>query len=419
MANSRKRNRRKTPSYARRARRRREGGQVISVRAGQDLEPFLTADDRASYSAGIEAASRGDAAAALHHELEGLVVLESPYRHKLRELVALGDDAPAWVYSRWCADTAYRWMMFEEDPRIEKVVRYLLATTHLDHLGSIVDDPVRLKEYGTLIGACDWLCSDIALFEYAGLADFLDVRVQSGMLDRTDRVRDWAEAPMGVYAYRDVSGRALVLHDLAHDTEVEVLNLGALTDRYPEDLLLGRVVPISAAPGRMFASRPLALDDVTGRDAAEQIRAGRPLGWMDALITAREDGRLDRGFSCHDHTLFTTDLPIAAWAPGDDAGELEEAPAIRDLIDRGYSAEVANALGVLEVGLIAADVSPGSLVAAAPYVAAALVTPGAFAAALMECTRAEVADGWQALAEATPDHVSNQCLELAVRSRAG
>jgi|GEM_PF-2711963 len=417
MAKSRKRNRHRQPIDLLRALRRQER-QIIEVRAGQDLEPYLTADDHRNYAAGLDAAARGDAASALRHEVAGLVVLDSPHRHKLRELVTLGANAPAWAYSRWCADTAYRWMTFEEDPRIEKVVRYLLATTHRDHLGSIGDDPVRLKEYGTLVGACDRLCSDIAIFEYSGLRDYLDVRVQSGMLDRTDRIHDWAEAPMGAYVLRGVSGPALVLHDLVKDNKVEVLNIGALAGRSPDDVLLGRVVPVSVAPGRMFAFRPLAVDEVTGREAAELIRSGLALGWMDALIAAREDGRLERGFSCHDHTFFTTDLPTTAWAFEDDADELGEAPAIQDLIERGYPVAVAHAIGVLEVGLIAADVSPGSLVAAAPQVAAALATPGAFEAALVECTRCDAAEGWQALAEATPDHVRRQCLTLAARCRA-
>ncbi len=78
--------------------------------------------------------------------------------------------------------------------------------------------------------------------------------------------------------------------------------------------------------------------------------------------------------------------------------------------------EVAGLVGVAQ--RIRSGRSLGWMDAAAPHVAAALTTPGAFEAALVECTRADAADLWQAMAEATPDHVRRQCLTLAARCRA-
>ena len=118
--------------------------------------------------------------------------------------------------------------------------------------------------------------------------------------------------------------------------------------------------------------------------------------------------------SCTEQTPFTSDLTIMA--PQDRAEPV--APRMQDLIDRGHSAAVADAIGVLEVGLIAAEVNADSVGPVVPHVTAALQVPGAFEAAIDECTGPGTAQGWLLLAEAAPEHVRQRCLDLAARARA-
>src|SRR3954453_2321044 len=83
---------------------------VGTVRPGQDLSQLLTDDDHAHLRAEADAAARGDARSAYQHHEAALQVEGSIVPYQLRELVILGDEAPGWVYSRWCLDQAFRWM---------------------------------------------------------------------------------------------------------------------------------------------------------------------------------------------------------------------------------------------------------------------------------------------------------------------
>ena len=93
-----------------------------------------------------------------------------------------------------------------------------------------------------------------------------------------------------------------------------------------------------------------------------------------------------------------------------------EAGRLVELRAKGYSADVANALGVLEVGLIAAGVSDQAAAVVAPHVAAALAIPGTFAAAQAECTGPDTADAWRVLAGVIPEHLTEQCRLLAAQA---
>jgi hypothetical protein len=219
---------------------------------------------------------------------------------------------------------------------------------------------------------------------------------------------------MGAYGFVDTSGATLLLRDLTSDEEVRVLNIGAMSARSRGDCLVGRIVPICSAPGLMFESRPVAVDTVTAQAVAVLIRDEEPLGWLTALADARDDGRLPIGFSCTEQTPFTSDLTVLSR----EEREQPPAPRMSDLMRKGHSADVANAVGVLEVGLISAQVNPNSVGPVVPHVMAAMRVPGAFEAALVECTAPHDALGWEVLAEAVSEQVRLRCLELAARSRA-
>lgn len=278
------------------------------LRPGQSLEPLLTEADHAAKEAEMRAAARGDAQAAREHHMSGAIVEESLQHHQLQELADLGDAAPGWMYSRWCVDQAYRWMLLTKDPRTDDMVRLVLAATHWDHLDRVVGDPVALTEYGTLVAATDSLVQQLCVYSEGGLRDYLDVCAEAGLLARADRIEEWAEAPLGVFRLQGRRGPALALRDVVHGAATEVLDLGAFREQ-PSSVVLGRVVPISDPPYRLFDSRPVPLDEETAHELAAALRGHDRLGWLWALARAREAGRLERGFSCRGQTLYSTDVP--------------------------------------------------------------------------------------------------------------
>src|SRR4051794_16181321 len=117
MPKSRKRKPRRTRPAATPRRR------VATVRPGQDISHILTDEDHRLMRAHLDAAARGDARAAYEHLVAGAMLEGAITPYLLRELVLLGGEAPGWMYSRWCADQAYRWMLLEEDRRIDTAVR--------------------------------------------------------------------------------------------------------------------------------------------------------------------------------------------------------------------------------------------------------------------------------------------------------
>ncbi|MEO7269476.1 MAG: hypothetical protein ABIW49_09770 [Knoellia sp.] len=71
------------------------------------------------------------------------------------------------------------------------------------------------------------------------------------------------------------------------------------------------------------------------------------------------------------------------------------------------------------MGLIGAGVSDQAAAGVGPHVAAALTTPGAFAAAQTECTGPDAADAWRVLAGVVPDHLTELCRLLAEQAGLG
>ena len=208
-------------------------------------------------------------------------------------------------------------MLLAGDPRADSMVRETLVAVHADRLVAIASDPKALRAYGIYVATGDWVFDQLAVYERGGLQEFLDLRAEAGLLDRADRVRDWAAASMGVYAVVGAAGRSLVLRDLASGTETDALNVGSLSGRDAGTGLIGRLVPISVAPYRMFDSRPISVDAETAGHAVDLLRAGVRLGWLRALSRARDRGRLPLGFSRRAVSLFTSDLivdPIDACA---------------------------------------------------------------------------------------------------------
>lgn len=357
----------------------------------------------------LDAEARGNASAALDAHLSGLIVEESLTRHRIQEMVLLDVDAPAWMCSRWAVDQTARWMLLAGDPRCDQIVRTILAALHTTELDALVDDPVALKEYGTLVAACDWVYHQLAAYECGGLRDFLDVRAEPGLLERLDEIDEWERAAVTSYELVCTRDDVLEVRRFPDGHVLELLNLGATSDIGPEATVVGRVVPISVWPFAMFESRPLPVDEITARAVGERMSGDDDLGWFGALAEAHEQGRLPAQSTGGLGTLWSTD--IVPELPSDQpSGELSG--RMVDLMGAGLSEHVANGVCVVEVALIVAEVS-GDIGPVASHLTSVMVDPRVFEAVKQHGTREGHGRLWRILAAGTPSPVRDRCLELA------
>lgn len=402
-------NRNRSAKQRRRARQQRAGDGrrlVATIRPGESIEHLLADEDHEAMRLALDAEARGDAQAAWEHHMSGLIVEEAMTHHRLLEMARQGDDVPAWMCSRWAVDQALRWMLVAEDPRCDEIVRTIMGGLHFDEVEPLFGDPVAFQEYGTRIASSDWVFQQLAAYEFGGLRDFLEVRAEESLLAKLDEIDEWERAAVTAYRLLVMHGDLLRARRMADDEEVELLNLGAMND-VEDATVIGRVVPISVFPFLMFESRPLPVDRETAEDVAARMAGDDDLGWFWALASAYEQGRLPAGSTCVGGTLWSTDL-----APIWDDHEPSEAGRMRKLRAAGLSEHQANGVGVVEVGLIVAEVA-GDIGSIASHVTSVLMDSQIHEAVKAHSVKAGHGTHWRILAAGTPSPVRERCLELA------
>lgn len=381
------------------------------------MSDLITDEDIELMRGEIDAGARGDALEAFTCHEAGLQMEGGMYRYMLRELVILGEDAPPWMYSRWCLDLAYRWMLTEHDSRVDDAVKQLMMMSHWDQAEPLLDDAVAFAELGTRIAAGDRLCEELALHEYGGIYDFIDLKVEDGLFDRCDHLVEWAVAEMGGYVIEDAAGPLLRVVGLADGRELDVLNIGALTDR--EQVrgapVIGRLGPISAAPGLMFQRRPISVDLETAQGVAtsEGPQDDWPL-WVPSLTDGCHSGRLPYAFSGGKRTLYSSDIVPLDAEVADELDALEPPGRVVELRAAGLSDFVANGVLVAETALICVQVSGADAVSAVgPHLATVMVEPRVVDALRVHCVAPEHEHHWDILAAGTVEPVRSRCTELA------
>jgi hypothetical protein len=355
----------------------------------------------------LDAEARGDVDAALEHFLALPHDRGAPQLQDLLVLQTLGDDVPAWAWSRWIRRQAHRWLLFEEDPRIREAVLHTIAAVHTDLDALHLDDPHRLFEIGTRFAVAHWVTAQHLLYDLSGLWEFLECRATPALLDKADPMQPWVDSAIGGYRLVDVRDDIVELTDLADGSEVDVLNIGAATDRGPGATVIGRLVPTRTAPGLMFDARPLDVDQQTAFGVADSASDG--FEWLTVLYDAVVAGRLPEGYGIVPRTPVMSD--VVPDPPGLDDEELPG--RVVDLVDAGLSLDVANAVVTCEVALIVADVAPAGLGGCAPHAALGLVHDVVFEAALEHCTGPEREQAWRRLALSTAEPVRSRCERLA------
>jgi len=280
---------------------------TVSVPAGelQDfLDSHLTDRDHELALLSLRAAANGDAARALDLHRQGLHVEGAAAEHELLDVLLLGDEAPDWVLCRWIARQAYRWLLLTEDARTDAAMRQTLAATY-ELPASLT--PGLLRRLGTAVAGCDWICRELATYDFGGLTDYLDTQVSAALTERAQHIDRWAETPLRGYVYEDVAADRLTIRDVSTGERREVLHIGALAGTTTSAAhVIARVVPIGCSPGWMFAARPLDVEEQTAREVSR-----KPESWLTALEVAVEDARLPPALGQTGETCIISDVVLA------------------------------------------------------------------------------------------------------------
>jgi hypothetical protein len=331
------------------------------------------------------------------------------------ELLDLGEEAPGWAWSRWVSSQAFRWMLMNGHRRVDVAAT---ATMHALHpaLDVATLHPEELSEVGTGLAAGNRLVAELALHEFGGLAEFLTAKATPTLLDRCDGVRRWGRAPMRAYLLTGTRRDRLLARDMTDGDEVELLNLGALCDRHDSDFVLGRAVPTSIRPARLFSSRPFDIDPLTARDIGRLGKADT-LEWLDVLRDGVEAGRVDPYAFWDGYTPLGSDVAFEPFGSPTDEADAETRGRMKELLAAGLSPEAAEGVLVCEVGLVGVQVSGASVGHAMPHVATVLSQRAVFEAAMRHACGPGTADAWAAIADLVPEPARTRCRALSRRAR--
>jgi hypothetical protein len=379
-------------------RERPPGPRTVSLPIS-DFESLLSDEDRAQMSRVMELEAAGDLAGALQLLRRQPRVVGAGHERHLAEMVRLGDSAPPWAWGRWIVGAAYRWALMSADPRTDRAVLEVFATTYLD-------EETFSYDLGTLIAAADALVSDLVAFDLGVLQDYLDVQAGPALLDRADGVQGWGASPPSVFRLGEARGARLVVHDQVSGQQREVVHTGEALGTSIGEWVLGRVVSVGGDE-TVFASRPVTVGPYAGRllrrtmgkDGDWQAR----LGCLQAAISLGELA-VRPGWQA-DSTALTHGGSLRDDASWRGACDLPPAPRVRELMAEGMSRQTADHLCVLELALETArcDV-PGAVEMVAQHAAIALMWPEVRQEAARRYARPDHRTAWRRLGACLPPH---------------
>ena len=358
-------------------------------------------------SASIEQASRaelaGDAVEAFRLYCGFDRAADTPHGARLGMLAALGDDAPGWLISRWLTVQARRVSDDASRAALERVVDRL----YCEHA---LPDGVSAGVFLATAYEHDWALRQLALYDEGGLAATL-TQAEAGLTDRADHIEEWAHAPMGGWRLEASDPTGLTFTDLATDEEIVLLDLGLAEKYEPGQCLVGRIVPISESPGRMFEWMPLEIDEVTARQVAT-CASDDGEDWFDVLCRREREGILPSLWS------------RCEWRPSM-LGDFEVEATLALLSDRmielvrGEPEERMSRAGLAMLcceDILRVVVMEPRVIEPIRWLLSVLVVEAMDSRGRGALAMPEFHDGWVALAEALPEPARSVCSQLAAAS---
>ena len=354
-----------------------------------------------------QAAERaGDAETALEYHRGIPMFTRSGHVAILTQLAGLTDEMTPWMWARWAAYQCTR----AEDPgsgsmKIQRTaLDYTLQMFYADVLEERFvagDDPIPM--IARVVGE-DWAFHQLCTFELGGLGEFVDSLATGRLREEAGLCKQWAkEARMGGFRLETSEPGSLVVHDLARDESVPLLDLGARLHADPGGWLIGRLVPTGNEPGLMFDTRPIPVDERTARVVAEGATRGT---WITALEQAIDEGRFGRSLMQTEDRELVTDVPSLSLV---EVGTPPVALASTlDALRRGRDEVGRAALRLLR------SAGEGKLDAdRAPYVAAAVLNAHAYAEVADRVLAPGQEAAWSRWAGLVPEPARNRLRRLA------
>ena len=221
-----------------------------------------------------DAELRGDAATALRLHRSVPFFRRSTHGDRLQQLADLGSAAPGWMVNRWVTEQARRRMWTGGDQTgANRALQLLVPLIYPDHIPFERIGCRHPEQVIPWINELDWVVRQADVYDLGALRRFINDHAADELLDRTDELVGWADAPMRAcrveYVDRERT-RPMWVRDLTSGEELELLDLGAPVA--PGQHVLGRVVPISTRPGLMFDWRPMPVSAEAAEAVAEDPR---------------------------------------------------------------------------------------------------------------------------------------------------
>ena len=379
-------------------------------RRGKRVGDLMTREYEAFLESAIAAERAGDAGTALEYHRGIPLFRGSAHRTVLTQLVDLSDEMTPWMWARWAAYQCTRaedpGSLCRESSRI--ALEYTVRMFHDEDLERAYDegaDPIQLMS--RTVGE-DWAYHQICTFELHGLELFLDALATGRLMEGCALAGNWVGATMSGFRLESADPGRLVVRDLGGEgRSSEVLDLGAGVLIEAGGCLLGRLVPSGTTPGLMFDTRPLPVDEQTAVAAAT---GDRRWAWITALVEAFDDGRLDHRMLRSEDRELVTDVPgLSLLERGTSPATLASA---REQLGRGRDEIGRAAYRVLRA------VAEGSFGTDddAPYVAAAVLNPHAFAEAQAQLVAPGHREAWEHWAPLVPAPARGRLALLAALS---
>ena len=338
---------------------------------GPRVADLMTHEYRQFFLSSQAAERAGDAEVALEYHRGIPMFARSAHVAMLTQLAGLAGEMTPWMWARWAAYQCTR----AEDHGTESMLiqrtalDYVLWIFYAEQLGQRYvggDDPIPL-----IARVCgeDWVFHQLCTFELGGLFVFLRSLATGRLQAETGLCEQWFGARMGGYQLESSDPGSLVVHDLARDESIRLLDLGARVHAGSDGWLIGRLVPTGVEGVPMFDTRPLPVDEQTAREVADDPS---PAGWVSALRLAIDEARVDRALLQAEDRELVTDVPsLSLVEVGTPASALA---STLDSLGRGRDEIGRAALRILRSageGALAAD--------RAAYVAASVLNAHAFA----------------------------------------
>ena len=381
-------------SRVRKSRRRSSArGKRPSDRPYRSISSQLTPAHERAVCESADAELRGDAATALSLHRSVPFFRRSTHGDRLQQLADLGSAAPGWMVNRWVTIQARRRMWTGGDPtgtnRVLQLVVPLIYPDHIPIERIGCDHPEQVIPW---IAELDWVVRQADVYDLGALRRFLHDHASDELLDRTDEILGWAGAPMRAWRVEYVDRertRPMRARDLTSGEEVELLDLGAPIA--PGEHVLGRVVPISTAPGMMFDWRPVPV----GADAAEAV-ADDPRLWLTTIHSLLVGGALEPGFAHLPEASLTSDLDYHAWLSEQDrSGDVDPRSVVESAIREALTEPSLGEGDRHRLGDLVLD-------------------PAFSAKVRWRFVSPELLPAWQRLSRTLPDHARPRCDEMAM-----